>query len=185
MTTVYRAILAPGIGAGMKLDEIQKITTMGANAVKALLPGSGKTQMQLVQEVRDLVQGGITPGASTLASSLTITDADLAKAKASTEGLFKFLNDKLSGFDDVSKAFPDTLQGKMDNLEETATLASAAITEAFGVMKNVEEKASSRVASAKIILEMSFKAIELKDLQERVDELEKLITERLEDRESC
>lgn len=131
LVTVYRAILAPGIGAGMNLDEIQKITTMGANAVKAIMPGNGQAQIQMVQELRDLVQGGIQASSSTLATSLGITDADIKRAKNSTEGLFKFLMDRLEGFQDVSKAFPDTMQGKMDNLAEVATIASSKITKEF------------------------------------------------------
>lgn len=127
MVTTFRALLAPGIGAGMNIDEIEELTKVGVNAVKAI----GLNNMQFVQELRDLVQGGIQASSSTLATSLGLTDADIKAAKASSEGLFKFLMDRLAGFDAVSKHFPETLEGKMSQLKEVSVLASAEITERF------------------------------------------------------
>lgn len=127
LVETFRAVLAPGIGAGMSLDEIQEFTTVGVNAVKAM----GLQSNQFVQELRDLVQGGIAPASSTLATALGLTDADIKAAKASSEGLFKFLMERLKGFQPMAEKFPDTLQGKMSQLEEMSTLASAEITKAF------------------------------------------------------
>lgn len=127
LVETFRAVLAPGIGAGMSLDEIQEFTTVGVNAVKAM----GLQSNQFVQELRDLVQGGIAPASSTLATALGLTDADIKAAKASSEGLFKFLMERMKGFQPMAEKFPDTLQGKMSQLEEMSTLASAEITKAF------------------------------------------------------
>lgn len=127
MVTTFRALLAPGIGAGMSLDEIEEFTKVGVNAVKAM----GLDSTQFVQELRDLVQGGIAPASSTLATSLGLTDADIKAAKASADGLYKFLMNRLAGYAPMAERFPDTLAGKMSMLEETFTMASAKLTNAF------------------------------------------------------
>lgn len=110
----FRALLGPGLGTGMKIDEIQKLTTTGVNAVKSL----GLSGPQLIQELRDLVQGGITPASSTLATALGLTDADIKAAKASSEGLFNFLMERLKGFERAAQETPNTIAGMEDQLKE-------------------------------------------------------------------
>ena len=92
LVDTFRALLGPGLGAGMKIEEIQKLTTTGVNAVKSL----GLNGPQLIQELRDLVQGGIRPASSTLATALGLTDADITAAKNSSDGLYKFFNGALA-----------------------------------------------------------------------------------------
>lgn len=121
LVTTFQALLAPGLAAGMGLEQIRELTTVGANAVKSMGLGAN----QLVQELRDLVAGGITASSSTLATALGLKDADIAKAKASSEGLFAFLMDKLKGFEQSSEAFGGTLQGKIDQLKEGALRVAA------------------------------------------------------------
>lgn len=110
----FRTLLGPGLGAGMKIDEIQKLTTTGVNAVKSL----GLSGPQLIQELRDLVQGGITPASSTLATALGLTDADIKAAKASSGGLFNFLMERLKGFERAAQETPKTIAGMEDQLKE-------------------------------------------------------------------
>lgn len=121
----FRALLGPGLGAGMKIDEIQKLTTTGVNAVKSL----GLSGPQLIQELRDLVQGGITPASSTLATALGLTDADVKAAKASSEGLFNFLMERLKGFERAAKETPKTIAGMEDQLKEGFSKAMAIAVE--------------------------------------------------------
>lgn len=126
----FRALLGPGLGAGMKIDEIQKLTTTGVNAVKSL----GLSGPQLIQELRDLVQGGITPASSTLATALGLTDADIKAAKASSEGLFNFLMERLKGFERAAQETPKTLAGMEDQLKEGLSKAMSI------AVKPVQEK---------------------------------------------
>ncbi len=121
LTRVFQALLAPGLGAKMTLEEIRQLTVVGTNAVKSM----GLDASQVVQELRDLVAGGITPASSTLATALGLKDSDIAKAKASSEGLFKFLMDRLKGFEASSEAFGDTLKGRLDTIKEGATRVAA------------------------------------------------------------
>lgn len=121
----FRALLGPGLGAGMKIDEIQKLTTIGVNAVKSL----GLSGPQLIQELRDLVQGGITPASSTLATALGLTDADIKAAKASSEGLFNFLMERLKGFERAAQETPKTIAGMEDQLKEGLSKAMSIAVE--------------------------------------------------------
>ena len=121
LTTVFQALLAPGLSAKMSLEEIRQLTVVGTNAVKSM----GLESTQVVQELRDLVSGGITPASSTLASALGLKDADIQKAKASSEGLFSFLMQRLQGFEASSAAFGDSFQGKLEQLKEGATRVAA------------------------------------------------------------
>ena len=121
----FRALLGPGLGAGMKIDEIQKLTTTGVNAVKSL----GLSGPQLIQELRDLVQGGITPASSTLATALGLTDADIKAAKASSEGLFNFLMERLKGFERAAQETPNTIAGMEDQLKEGLSKAMSIAVE--------------------------------------------------------
>ena len=58
----------------MTISQIENLAVVGTNAVKSL----GLGPDQYVQELRDLVQGGIRSSSSTLATSLGIADKDIA-----------------------------------------------------------------------------------------------------------
>lgn len=117
----FRALLAPGLGAGFSLEEVQKFTVIGVNAVKSM----GLEGRQLVQELRDLVQGGIQAASSTLATSLGLTDKDIKEAKNSAEGLFNFLMRKLAGFKYSAEATSQTIKGLESIVTEGYVMASA------------------------------------------------------------
>lgn len=117
LVTTFRALLGPGLGAGMTIDEIQQLTTVGVNAVKSI----GLDGRQLVQELRDMVQGGIQPASSTLATALGLKDSDIKAARNSAEGLFKFLMDRMQGFERASLETPNTLKGLEDQINEAIT----------------------------------------------------------------
>lgn len=114
LVTTFRALLGPGLGAGMKVNEIVKLSSVGATAVKSL----GLNGTQLVQELRDLVQGGIQPASSSLATALGLTDKDIKEAKASSEGLFNFLMKRLEGFAAAGDASKKTMDGIIDQIQE-------------------------------------------------------------------
>ncbi|MBF9263398.1 hypothetical protein [Paracidovorax cattleyae] len=122
LTQVFQALLAPGLSARMTLEEIRQLTVVGTNAVKSMGLDAG----QVIQELRDLVAGGITPASSQLAGALGLKDSDIARAKASSEGLFSFLMQRLQGFKASSEAFGETFKGRLDSLQEGMTRVAAA-----------------------------------------------------------
>lgn len=117
----FQALLGPGLAARMSVDQIRQLTVTGVNAVKSM----GVNSAQVVQELRDLVQGGITASSSSLATALGLKDADIAKAKASSEGLFAFLMERLRGFEQSSQQFGNALTGRIDALKEGVTRVAA------------------------------------------------------------
>lgn len=117
----FQALLGPGLAAGMTIQQIERLTVAGVTAVKSL----GLQQQQVVQELRDLVQGGITASSSTLATALGLKDADIAKARASAQGLFAFLMERMKGFEESSDKFADTVSGRLQALQEQATRSAA------------------------------------------------------------
>ncbi|MFC4475052.1 hypothetical protein, partial [Comamonas denitrificans] len=121
LTAVFQALLAPGLAAKMSMDEIRQLTVVGTNAVKSM----GLDATQVVQELRDLVAGGITPASSTLATALGLKDSDIAAAKASSEGLFNFLMERMRGFEASSAVFNETIKGRLDSIQEGATRVAA------------------------------------------------------------
>lgn len=125
LVEAFRALLGPGLAGGMNIDQLKEFTTVGVNAVKSL----GLPRNQIVQELRDLVQGGIRPQSSTLAVALGLTDADIAAAKVSSEGLFEFLMKRMEGFKTAARETPKTMAGLMDQISEGYTRSAATGTE--------------------------------------------------------
>lgn len=127
LISTFRALLGPGLGAGMNIDEIKQFTVTGVNAVKSM----GLEGRQLVQELRDLVQGGIQAASSTLATALGLTDSDIKAAKQSSEGLFKFLMKRLDGFKQSSTEYGETLDGMFAQVKEGYALAQVQAVESL------------------------------------------------------
>jgi len=132
MVGAFRGILAPGLAAKMTMKEIVELTSVGVNAVKSFnLP-----KQQILQELRDLVQGGITPASSTLATSMGLKDADIKAAKASSEGLFAFLMRRMEGFKYSAQATQLTMAGLTDTAIEGFTrIGSVGTLPVFNMIK--------------------------------------------------
>lgn len=140
LISTFRALLGPGLGAGMNIDEIKQFTVTGVNAVKSM----GLEGRQLVQELRDLVQGGIQAASSTLATALGLKDSDIKAAKQSSEGLFKFLMKRLEGFKQSSTEYGNTLSGMLAQVKEGYALAQVQAVESLrdtakSILKDVRD----------------------------------------------
>ena len=112
LVDTFRGLLGPGIGAGLKIDEIAKFATVGSKAVMDM----GLPSTQYLQELRSILSGNIRPASSTLATSLGITNEDIKQAKQSSEGLFKFLMERLEGFEAANEATAKTWHGTLARL---------------------------------------------------------------------
>jgi len=108
-----------------------------------------------------------------LISAPTIKEAS-GIAKVSETTLYRWMND-------------DTFQGEyraarrrvvQQALTQLQRVTGKAVQTLVDVMNNDETSSSSRVAAAKTILEMAVKAVEIEDLMERVESLERLLQER-------
>jgi len=101
-----KAVLASGLGGGLALKEVEEIALLGSIAVKTI----GLDAKQSVQEIRDLVAGGIQAGSSTLAVALGIGNKEV-KAWREAGTLFINLKKAMVGFQDTAILKQDTLNG--------------------------------------------------------------------------
>lgn len=113
LVDTFRGLLGPGIGAGLKVDEIAKFATVGSKAVMDM----GLPSTQYLQELRSILSGNIRPASSTLATALGITNQDIKKAKQSSEGLFKFLMERMEGFKAANDDSAKTWKGILTRLQ--------------------------------------------------------------------
>lgn len=142
----FRALLGPGLASGMTVKQIEKLTTVGTNAVKSL----GLPSNQIIQELRDLVAGGIRPSSSTLATSLGITDADVKAAKQSAEGLYSFLINKMKGFEMATTQTSNTVAGKIDQIKEGL---QRGIAEGMTPLRNVYSDVLGDIAKKLVVID--------------------------------
>ena len=142
----FRALLGPGLASGMTVKQIEKLTTVGTNAVKSL----GLPSNQIIQELRDLVAGGIRPSSSTLATSLGITDADIKAAKQSSEGLYNFLINRMKGFEMATSQTSKTVTGRLDQIKEGL---QRGIAEGMNPLRNVYSSVLGDIANKLVVID--------------------------------
>ncbi|NRT54808.1 hypothetical protein [Sphaerotilus uruguayifluvii] len=136
----FQAMVGPALAAGMTIEQVEKAVVVGVNAVKT----QGLAGAQIKQELRDIIGGGDITAASSIATMLGITDADIAKAKASAEGLFGFVMQRMSGFSESADRYKTTLRGAMEGLQEEVTQASAqAMAPAVDAAKDAVQQISA------------------------------------------
>ena len=141
----FQAMVGPALAAGMTIEQVEKAVVVGVNAVKT----QGLAGAQIKQELRDIIGGGDITAASSIATMLGITDADIAKAKASAEGLFGFVMQRMSGFSESADRYKTTLRGALDGLQEEITQASAqAMTPAVDAAKDAVQQISAALDTA-------------------------------------
>lgn len=136
----FQAMVGPALAAGMTIEQVEKAVVVGVNAVKT----QGLAGAQIKQELRDIIGGGDITAASSIATMLGITDADIAKAKASAEGLFGFVMQRMSGFSESADRYKTTLRGALEGLQEEITQASAqAMAPAVDAAKDAVQQISA------------------------------------------
>ena len=118
LVEVYQGILAPALSAKMTFQETLEITGLLTNSVKAL----GLNTNQVKQEARDLIQGGISPASSSLATALGISDAMVKKWREQGT-VAKELKSRLDGFSYASNEFSSTWDGAWSNFRDMAQRA--------------------------------------------------------------
>ena len=141
----FQAMVGPALAAGMTIEQVEKAVVVGVNAVKT----QGLAGAQIKQELRDIIGGGDITAASSIATMMGITDADIAKAKASAEGLFGFVMQRMSGFEQSADRYKGTLRGAMEGLQEEITQASAkAMAPAVDAAKDAVQQISAALDTA-------------------------------------
>ena len=126
----FQAALAPGLAAGLSLDQVREITVKVVQAAGAL----GIPFEQVNQEVRAILEGTINEDAR-LAKVLGISNKMVASWKSQGK-LAEELNKRLAGFAIAGEEAANTLDGLTSNLEEALNVFSAEATRrAFDALK--------------------------------------------------
>jgi hypothetical protein len=127
----FQEALAPGLAAGLTMDEVRRVTVQVVQAAGALnIP-----LHQVNQEIRSILEGNIDINAR-LAKSLDISAADIKLWKQKGT-LAEELNKKLGGFTVAGIKAAQTLEGLKSNLQEALNVFNQeATTRAFEALKD-------------------------------------------------
>lgn len=110
LSTAFTQAVAPGISAGLTLDQIRKVTADISQAASGL----GVAQSQLSEEIRSLFQGTINPRNTRVATALGITSADIARAKE-VGNLYQFLQTRFAAISATGQRLMNTFTGQLSN----------------------------------------------------------------------
>jgi len=134
LATTTRAVLASGLGGGMTLNEIREIATIGTLAVKTI----GLDARQSVQEIRDLVAGGIQAASSTLATAIGVRDSDIKRWRE-LGTIYDELKQRLGGFSEAGQLATKTLTGSWERLKQVVTQLFVDETAFEGLKKFIQD----------------------------------------------
>lgn len=124
LSTAFTQAVAPGISAGLTLDQIRKVTADISQAASGL----GVAQNQLSEEIRSLFQGTINPRNTRVATALGITSADIARAKE-VGNLFQFLQTRFAAISATGQRLMNTFTGQLSNATDAFSQLLAATSQ--------------------------------------------------------
>lgn len=124
--------LAPGIAAGLNIDEVRKFTLRISQAATAI----GLAQNQLAEEIRSILAGTIQARTTRIAVALGITNEDIRRAKEYGR-LFEFLENRFGAFEEAGKKAMSTVAGLAGRVKDAfLQLLGAAGEELFDRVKS-------------------------------------------------
>ncbi|MDU2063782.1 MAG: transglycosylase SLT domain-containing protein [Sporomusaceae bacterium] len=126
LTDTFRAMLPAALNAKMTVQQTMDI----ASRMVPVGKGMGLNETTLMRDVADLITGQNVQRTK-LGSILGISDKDIADAKKSADGLYKFLSDRLQGEKEASEHYLISLEGRVNHLKESVSRMGGT---AFGSM---------------------------------------------------
>lgn len=142
----FQIAIAPGLTAGLDLDQVRQFTVQISQAAAAL----GVAQNQLSEEIRSILSGTIQARTTRIATALGITNEDIRRAREAGV-LVEFLNDRFSAFSVAGREALNTFEGLRGRIQDVLTrvtgLASTplfdnlkgALRDIFDLLSNVDE----------------------------------------------
>lgn len=106
LVDTFQIALAPGLAAGLDVDEVRRFTLRVSQAALAL----GVAQNQLSEEIRSILSGTIRPQTTRIAVALGITNEQIRRARELGE-LATFLEDRFAAFGVAGTRALDTIDG--------------------------------------------------------------------------
>lgn len=158
LVKTYQTAIAPGLQAGLNLDEIRKLTLQISQAGAAI----GMPQNQLAEEIRSLLQGTINVRNTKIATALGISNEDIRQAKE-MGNLVQFLTQKFNAFDTAGEAALGTFNIILTNLKDGFAVVIGMGGEQFfkrieGIFQNIQSSLGS-INKEKGIFEPNPKAV--------------------------
>ena len=140
ISEVFRSMLPNALNAKMTLEQTMQLAGALTTTGKAMgLDGS-----TLARDVKDLISGNNVQRTA-LGIQLGLTNADIANAKQSADGLFNFLKERLRGEIEANGHYLDTFEGRLNHLKESVSriggmAATPLLKEATGEMGKLADK---------------------------------------------
>lgn len=140
ISEVFRSMLPNALNAKMTLEQTMQLAGALTTTGKAMgLDGS-----TLARDVKDLISGNNVQRTA-LGIQLGLTNADIANAKQSADGLFNFLKERLRGEIEANGHYLDTFEGRLNHLKESISriggmAATPLLKEATGEMGKLADK---------------------------------------------
>lgn len=119
LVKAYQQTLAPGLGAGLNINQVRQYTVAMVQAAGAM----GLNMDMLAEETRSMLRGTITPRQTLIATALGIRNEDIQKYKNDADGLFNFLMGKLDAFGEAGVRSQRTWSGIFSNLKDVISVA--------------------------------------------------------------
>jgi len=119
LVQAYQTAIAPGLGAGLSADQVREFTVRISQAATAI----GLPQNQLAEEIRSILQGTIQSRTTRIATSLGITNEDIANAKEAGR-LFDFLQEQFGAFKVAGEEALNTFGALFTNLKDALLLVA-------------------------------------------------------------
>ena len=121
ITNTFRAIIEPGLQAGMNISQIEEMANLFTTIGKELQLNS----LTIARDTRDIFNG--MANRTVMAKQLGITDQEIQAVKAKGEDLYAWLENRLAGFVASNRENIATLGGAFDSLKSTWELTLASV----------------------------------------------------------
>lgn len=133
ITNTFRAIIEPGLQAGMNISQIEKMASLFSTIGKELQLNS----LTVARDTRDIFNG--MANRTVMAKQLGITDQEIQAVKAKGEDLYAWLENRLAGFVASNRENIATLGGAFSSLKSTLELTLASVFDSEAVKQPVLE----------------------------------------------
>lgn len=133
ITNTFRAIIEPGLQAGMNISQIEEMANLFTTIGKELQLNS----LTIARDTRDIFNG--MANRTVMAKQLGITDQEIQEVKAKGEDLYAWLENRLAGFVASNRENIATLGGAFDSLKSTWELTLASVFDNDAVKQPVIE----------------------------------------------
>mgnify|MGYP000277112228 CR=1 FL=1 len=131
---VFQVALAPGLTAGLDVDEVRNFALRISQAALAL----GVAQNQLSEEIRSILSGTIRPQTTRIALALNITNEDVKKMRELGR-LSEFLEDRFAAFGAAGKKALTTVDGLLGRVVDGFGQIAGAAGKSVGFFDAVKE----------------------------------------------